>query len=81
VIPHSDLSGLYHVSADPISKFDLLSLVSQIYGKEIEIVPDDKLDINRSLNSSLFQQETGYQADEWSKLISIMKQSKIKVSN
>jgi dTDP-4-dehydrorhamnose reductase len=81
VIPRTDLCGLYHVSADPISKFDLLSLVSEIYGKEIEIIPTDKPNIDRSLNSKRFQQETGYKAAEWSELVSMMKQSKIAVRN
>lgn len=81
VIPRSDLHGLYHVSADPISKFDLLSLVSEIYGKEIEIAPYDEPAIDRSLNSNLFQQETGYKADNWSELVTMMKQSRIEVSN
>jgi len=77
VIPRSDLSGLYHVSADPISKFDLLSLVAEIYDKKIEIIPDNELTVDRSLNSDLFQQESGYKAPEWPELIRAMKQSKI----
>ena len=81
VIPRSDLCGLYHVSADPISKFDLLSLVSEIYGKEIEIVPCDEPAIDRSLNSNLFQQETSYKAAEWPDLVRVMKQSKIAIRN
>ena len=77
VIPRTDLSGLYHVSADPISKFDLLSLVAEIYDKEIEIVPDNELTVDRSLNSDLFQQESGYKAPGWAELITTMKASKI----
>ena len=77
VIPRSDLSGLYHVSADPISKFDLLSLVAEIYDKEIEIVPDNELVVDRSLNSDLFQQESGYKAPGWAELITTMKASEI----
>jgi dTDP-4-dehydrorhamnose reductase len=81
VIPRPELHGLYHVSANPISKFDLLSLVSEIYGKEIEIVPEDKPAIDRSLNSYFFQQQTGYEAREWPDLVRMMKQSKIAVRN
>ena len=64
VIPRSELYGLYHVSAEPISKFDLLSLVAKIYGKKIEIIPDNEFIIDRSLNSELFQTETGYRAPD-----------------
>jgi len=34
VIPNKDLHGLYHVSSDPISKYNLLRLISGTYGKK-----------------------------------------------
>jgi dTDP-4-dehydrorhamnose reductase len=69
VIPRRDLSGLYHVSAEPISKYDLLRLIGAEYGKEVETVPDDRVVIDRSLDSSRFQKATGYVAPEWPELI------------
>ncbi|MFA6178266.1 MAG: NAD(P)-dependent oxidoreductase, partial [Candidatus Methylopumilus sp.] len=72
VIPHPDLCGVYHVAAKPISKYDLLTLVAEVYGKSIEIVPDDQLFIDRSLNSERFRQATGYMAAEWPELIKLM---------
>ncbi len=39
VIPNPDLKGLYHVSSNPISKYDLLKLVSERYKKSIEVEP------------------------------------------
>ena len=72
VIPNSDLSGLYHVSASPINKLDLLRLISEIYFKKINIVEDEKLTIDRSLNSEKFKKETGFIAPEWSSMISEM---------
>jgi len=39
VIPRPDLSGVYHVAAEPIAKYDLLKLIAETYGKTIEIVP------------------------------------------
>jgi dTDP-4-dehydrorhamnose reductase len=65
------------VSAEPISKFDLLSLVAKIYGKQIEIIPDSELKIDRSLNSELFQTETGYRPPDWPELVTRMKDSKL----
>lgn len=73
VIPHPKLHGLYHVSADPINKFDLLKLVAQVYGKSIEIVPDERFVIDRSLNSSRFQLATGYKPDRWPELVRAMR--------
>ncbi len=72
VIPNRDLSGLYHVAAKPIAKFDLLTLISKVYGKAIEITPDDKFVIDRSLNASRLQEATGYVAPGWPELVRIM---------
>jgi len=72
VIPRADLSGLYHVAAAPISKFDLLTLVARQYNKNIEIVPDDALVIDRSLSAERFQRASGYVADGWPELIKQM---------
>jgi len=72
VIPNKQLSGLYHVAAEPIGKFDLLKLIAKVYGKTIDIEPDDKLVIDRSLNAKRFQMATGYIAAEWPELIKLM---------
>lgn len=72
VIPHAELSGLYHVAAKPITKFDLLKLIANAYGKSIDMVPDDKLMIDRSLDAGHFQLATGYVAPEWPELIKLM---------
>ena len=72
VIPHANLSGVYHVAAQPIAKYDLLSLIADVYGKEIEIVPSDKLVIDRSLNAERFRNATGYDVPSWPDLIKLM---------
>lgn len=69
VLPAPDLSGLYHVAANPISKFDLLTLVAKVYNKDITLVADDNLVIDRSLNGSRFATATGYTAPSWPDLI------------
>lgn len=76
VIPNPALHGLYHVSSRPISKFELLGLVGNIYGKQIEIIPDDSVTIDRSLDGSRFEQETGYSAPPWRDLVSQMHASR-----
>jgi dTDP-4-dehydrorhamnose reductase len=72
VIPHKELYGLYHVAAKPINKFDLLNLIAKVYGKQIEIIPDDKLLIDRSLDAERFRTATGYIAPEWDEMIRSM---------
>lgn len=74
VIPHPELHGVYHVSATPISKFELLTLVAKIYEKTIDISSDEQLVIDRSLDSSRFRQATGFAPKPWLELISSMRE-------
>ncbi|NPC55765.1 dTDP-4-dehydrorhamnose reductase family protein [Caenimonas soli] len=69
VLPHPELRGTYHVSAAPIDKFELLSLVAKAYGRDTEITPDARLVIDRSLDSTRFRQATGYQPPSWPELV------------
>lgn len=72
VIPNPTLSGLYHVAAQPINKFDLLSVIAEVYGKKIAISPDSTLVIDRSLNAKRFNQATNYTPPNWTTLITAM---------
>jgi dTDP-4-dehydrorhamnose reductase len=72
VIPAADLSGLYHVSSAPISKYDVLRGVAREYGHSIEIAPDGELVIDRSLDSSRFRERTGYVAPAWQEMLRVM---------
>lgn len=73
LLPHPELSGLYHVAAEPIAKYDLLQLVRDAYGKTIEIEPDDRVAIDRSLNAERFREATGYVAAPWPELVARMR--------
>ena len=73
VLPNPELRGLYHVSARPISKHDLLALVKAAYGAPAELVPDDTVRIDRSLDSRRFRAATGYVPPEWPDLVAAMK--------
>jgi dTDP-4-dehydrorhamnose reductase len=77
VIPKPEIFGVYHIAAEPISKFDLLKLVAEKYGKTIELVPVDQPVCDRSLNPARFRAATGYVAPEWSELIRIMHDYKL----
>jgi dTDP-4-dehydrorhamnose reductase len=72
VIPRPDLHGVYHVASSPIAKYDLLKLIAEIYGKKIEIVPDERLVINRSLNAEKFYKATDYIPPSWPDLVKSM---------
>lgn len=74
VLPNPALRGVWHVSAAPIAKYELLKLVAAEYGKAIDIVPDDQLVIDRSLDSARFRTETGWLPPSWPHLIASMRQ-------
>jgi dTDP-4-dehydrorhamnose reductase len=44
-----------------------------VYKKEVEIVQNDNVKIDRSLNHTKFTEATGYQAPDWDQLIKSMK--------
>ncbi len=69
VLPRPALCGLYQVSAAPINKLALLRLVALQYGRSIEIVPDERLVIDRSLDSTRFRLATGYAPPNWPELV------------
>ena len=72
VLPRSELSGLYHVSAEPIDKFSLLQLVARQYNHSVALEPDERLVIDRSLDSSRFRSATGYAPPDWPDLVERM---------
>jgi dTDP-4-dehydrorhamnose reductase len=73
ILQFPSLSGLYHVSSNPISKFDLLKLISQIYDKKIMLIQSDMIQINRSLNHLKFYNATSYLPKNWPVLIESMR--------
>lgn len=74
IIPNKQLSGILNIAGQSISKYDLLSIISNEYKKKIKIIPNDLLKINRSLNSEDFNKKTGYQTKSWPQLITSMRE-------
>ena len=67
-----DLSGVWHVSSDPITKHELLHLVNQALGLGITIHQNETVACDRSLNSSRFRQRVGYTPRAWAEMIAQM---------
>jgi len=74
IIEWPDLHGLYHISADPINKYDLLDLIAKVYNKDIDILKNEAVKIDRSLDHTKFSMATGYKAQNWNALIASMKE-------
>ena len=65
LVQHPRACGLYHVSSAPISKLELLTKIMEKLELPVQIVPDESLGIDRSLDSSRFRKEFGYMPPAW----------------
>jgi dTDP-4-dehydrorhamnose reductase len=72
------LYGLYHVSSAPINKHDLLRLIRDKLGVQIEIVADDSFKCDRSLDSTRFRQTFNYAPPTWDAMIAELAEIKDK---
>ncbi len=67
-----DLSGLYHVSSEPVSKYQLLCLLRDTWRIPIEIEPSPHVTVDRSLDSRRFRAATGYVPPLWPEMVQAM---------
>ncbi len=72
IFEHPGLCGLYHVSSDPISKYELLQLLNRAYRANIEIGRDEDFRIDRSLDSTKFRNATGFLPAGWESMVEQM---------
>ena len=66
---HPQASGLYHLSAAPINKHDLLVKLRERLGKSVDIVAVDEPRIDRSLDSTRFRRVFAYQPPAWDAML------------
>lgn len=69
LVKHPDLAGLWQVSSDRISKYELLCLARDAFRWRGEISPDDSFVCDRSLDSSRFRRATGFVAPGWTTML------------
>lgn len=69
---HPGLSGLWHVSAEPIAKLELLQLLNDAYRANVTIRPSDTVTIDRSLDSTRFRAATGWSPRSWKTMVADM---------
>ena len=72
IIKKPSKNGLYHLSSNPISKYELLKIIAKTYNVKTEIEPDEEFKNNKSLNSDLFKKDFGYFVKPWGQMISEM---------
>lgn len=67
---HQDLSGVWQVASEPISKYDLLVRLAESLGRtDVRITPDGSVRIDRSLSGAAFERATGYHAPGWDEML------------
>lgn len=66
---HPDLSGIWHVASDPVSKHELLCRFRDAFDLRIEIEPDEVVVCDRSLDPGRFEEATGLPRPSWDKMI------------
>ena len=72
VIPNEEIFGLYHLSSEPINKYELLKIIKKIYGLNLLINKDKTVRIDRSLNSDRFKKIVKYKSPSWNDMIKKM---------
>jgi len=69
---HRELNGLWQISSDPISKYELLKKLGQITQYDIEIEKDESYATNKGLDSKKYRQLTGFQSPSWDVMLKEM---------
>jgi len=69
LVKRSDLEGLWHVSAEPITKYQLLADLGALLKLSTAVVPDDSVVIDRSLNSERFRTALPYTPPAWEEML------------
>lgn len=66
---HQNLSGLYHLSGETISKYDLLCLARDAFKLNVEIIPEDNFVCSRTLLGDRFRKATGIRMPSWKEMM------------
>jgi dTDP-4-dehydrorhamnose reductase len=69
IADHPHLSGTWHVASPPITKYDLLHGLAEVYQHDIGIEPDDSVHVDRSLDDSRFRAATRIPRPTWAAML------------
>ncbi len=72
ILPNKSISGLYQASTYPISKYNLLRTIAKEYKVSTAIIPEDSIEINRSLDSTRLKKTIKYTSPSWKSLVKKM---------
>ncbi|OIO01743.1 MAG: hypothetical protein AUJ51_07465, partial [Elusimicrobia bacterium CG1_02_56_21] len=69
---HPALSGLYHVSSETLSKYEMLLMMKEAYKLDVEIEADSTFECRRDLKGSRFEAAAGFTCPPWRQLMKEM---------
>jgi len=74
IMNYPEMRGVWHVAAEPISKYELLKRVKAVYNLDVQIQPENSVVIDRSLNGSRLRKNTNIIIPSWQTMIEQMHQ-------
>jgi len=66
------LNGIYNLSSEKISKYQLLEIIKKVYSIDKEIIPFGEFNCDRSLDSAVYRKLTGFLPSTWLAMIEEM---------
>lgn len=69
LVRNPEISGLYNLASEVVSKYDLLCLAREKFGVEVKIEPDDAYVCKRDLNGSLLTSKLGCRPPPWARMM------------
>lgn len=67
---HRELTGLYHLAAEPISKLDLLRVANEAFDSGVTILPDTTTTSHRTLDGTRLREVLPVEPVDWSRALS-----------
>lgn len=64
-----EMSGVWNVASDPISKYEILCKINKILNLGITVEEDQSYAMNRTLDGSKFKNATGFSSPSWDEML------------
>lgn len=66
---YPELNGIFQLSSEPISKYDLLVLAKKYFGIDVEIEKFSEYQSDKSLVCNKYKKATGFIAPTWDEMM------------
>jgi dTDP-4-dehydrorhamnose reductase len=76
---HPGFNGLYQLASEPITKYELVKIVNEVYGLEMTVNRDDAKEYDKSLDCGRYAKITGFRKPQWREMITEMKREELPI--